>query len=353
MINKQKTFRKIAKYNAHKRSSTREIRLKLLPVDGTHSVTIIFNKIFVGLTHFGFFKRMDDERYLKLLYRGVTGRPLHLNPPVRYSEKVQWLKLHDKNPMYPVLCDKVAVREFVRERAGAEPLVTLYGVWDDSKQIDFSALPERFVLKCAHDSGSAIICKDKASFDIQAAKQALKKRLKKDYSISGREWPYHDVPRRVIAEEFIGRKDGSLPDDYKFYCVRGKILWVCVCTNRREKSADYYMYDYQFRPFWTNVLNVDGTSRFSPSQPPHFLEMIELSERLSDGLQHVRVDLYDTPDGVRFGEMTLFDQSGFIPEYSDKFDRMLGGLLDLEIEQPVSELAKIDILDELRRAYKN
>lgn len=327
--------------------------MKLIPTNETRSVFSIGNPFFPWLTRHGFFKKMEDERYLRLLYRGITGRPLHLDPPELYSEKIQWFKLHDKNPIYPVLCDKLAVRNFVRERVGEEYLITLYGDWDVTDQIDLSALPNQFVLKCTHDSGSVIICKDKAAFNFAAAKRALKKRLSKDYSVSGREWPYGAVPRRVIAEAFIGLEDGTRPDDYKFYCIGGRMFWVCICTNRRGKSADYYLCDRAFRPFWTSMERIDRPDEFAPPVPPRFAEMIELSERLAEGFLNVRVDLYNTPDGIRFGEMTLYDQSGFIPEYWEAFDRMLGELVDLTWEPVKSPQQKEEILNELRNAFIN
>jgi hypothetical protein len=325
--------------------------LKLLSTGGLRSVLKNRYQIFAGLTHFGFFSGMEDERYLKLLYQGLIGRPLHLDPPERFSEKVQWLKLHDKNPVYPVLCDKLAVRDFVSERIGRAYLTEMFGVWDDPDDIDFAALPDRFVLKCTHDSGSTILCTDPAAFDEAKARRQLRKHLRRDYSAGGREWPYHDVPRRVMAEEFLGDASGTRPDDYKFYCVRGRMLWVCVCTNRREDTADYYLCDRAFHPFWTNMTKIDQPETFAPEPPPRFQEMIELAERLASSLLHTRVDFYDTVGGIRFGEMTLYDQSGFIPEYEEWFDRLLGRLLDLHGELQGSERAQAEILNDLRNAF--
>ncbi len=307
--------------------------------DGTRFFAFLKNpyRLFVMLTHHGFFKRMDDERYLRLLYRGVIGRELCLDPPLTYNEKIQWLKLHDKNPLYPQLCDKIAVREFVRKRAGERYFVPILGVWDDPRDIDFSSLPQQFVLKCTHDSGGVIICTDKSALDVESARRTLKKRLSRDYSRLGREWPYQMVPRRVLAEAFIGNEDGALPDDYKFYCVRGRVLWSCLCTNRHKSGADYIVYDAEEQPIWTNIRSA-RLEQLALLRSPHYAQMLELAARLSEGLTHVRVDLYDTPDGVRFGEITLYDQSGFIDAYCDEFDRKLGGLLDLS-----GELASVEL----------
>jgi hypothetical protein len=305
--------------------------MKLIPADGIRTVLTNGYKIFLGLTHLGFFRKMKDERYLRLLYRGVLARPLHLDPPVLYSEKLQWLKLHDKNPMYPTLCDKFAVRGFVRERVGEECLVDLYGVWDDPDEIDFTALPEQFVLKCTHDSGSAIICMDKSTFDVANAKASLRKRLEKDYSIPGREWPYHDVPRRVMAERYLTDANGTQAMDYKFFCFDGKACLILVCTNQSDHHSGNYTYkmDFSLFPIYSSVTPQADDPHLE--KPAHFERMVEIAQALSAGFVHMRVDLYDTPDGVKFGEMTLHSSSGLSQTMTLDGDRFLGGLLRLEI----------------------
>lgn len=304
--------------------------MKLIPATGIQSVLTNGYKIFLGLTHHGFFKKMEDERYLKLLYRGVLGRRLHLDPPVLYSEKIQWLKLHDKNPMYPMLCDKLAVRAFVREQVGEAYLIDLFGAWDDPEQIDFSVLPDQFVLKCTHDSGSAIICKDKKTFDFDAAKIALKKRIANDYSIPGREWPYRDVPRRVLAERYLINADGSQAMDFKFFCFDGKAHLVLVCTNHVDRHSGNYTYlpDFTLFPIYQSRKPEPADPHLE--KPERFEKMIEVAERLSAGLVHARVDLYDTPAGIKFGEMTLHSSSGLSQPMTERGDRFLGELLHLE-----------------------
>ena len=304
--------------------------MKLLPAGGIRSVLINPYKIFAGLTHHGIFARMDDERYLSLLYHGVLGRPLHLDPPRDYSEKLQWLKLHDKNPIYPLLCDKIAVRDYVSRRIGAQYLIPLLGVWNDPDEINASALPNRFVLKCTHDSGSAILCPDKSRFDWKAAKRTLKRRLKKDYAVAGREWPYHDVPRRILAEAYLGADDGTPPMDYKFFCFDGKVAVVLVYIHHPDRDGS----SYTFLPDFTPVSIYDNLGEEQEDQPierpEHYDEMIALAEKLSAGLVHVRVDLYDTPDGVKFGELTLHSSSGLSITMRPDGDRYLGDQLNID-----------------------
>jgi len=274
---------------------------------------------------------MPDDKYLKLLFRGILGRSLNLDSPTSYSEKVQWLKLHDKNPIFPKLCDKYSVRDYVRERTGSDYLIPLLGVWDDPEKIDFAALPEQFVLKCTHDSGSVIICTDKSTFDSSDARRKLRKWLRRDYSYLGREWPYHYVPHRVMVEEFIGDAGDARPDDYKFYCWQGKVFSVLLCKNRREAGVDYLFYDTDYVPCYRSGKGIaQEQDEFPLVRPPHFKEMIELSEQLSYGLNHVRIDLYDTPHGVRFGEITLYPNSGFNTGYTEEINDYFGAFIRLE-----------------------
>jgi len=288
-------------------------------------------RLFVKLSHLGFFRSMPDEKYLKLLFRGVLGRSPNFDSPVSYSEKVQWLKLRDKNPIYPKLCDKVTVRDYARDRIGGDYLIPLLGVWDSFDQIDFDRLPEQFVLKCTHDSGSVIICPDKSKLDIADTRRKLKKWLKRDYSYLGREWPYHTVPHRLIAEAFIGEETGTRPDDYKFYCWQGKIFSILLCVNRRQGGANYLFYEPDFTPRYMSLGGtLKGLEEFPRIKPPHFEEMKMLAEQLAKGLNHVRVDLYDTPEGVRFGEMTLYPNSGFNVGYTDAFNDYFGSFIHLE-----------------------
>lgn len=293
---------------------------------------VYFNpyRLFAIITRFGCFAHMEDERYLKLLYRGVVGRPLHLDPPVLFSEKLQWLKLHDKNPIYPVLCDKLAVREYVRGRVGEERLIQLLGVWESAEQIDFAALPERFVLKCAHDSGSAIVCRDRSKFDEQAARSTLKHNLRRDYSIAGREWPYRDVPRRILAERFLTGAEGTQAAEYKFFCFDGKVRLLLICTNHENRYAGNYTYtpDFSLFPVYKSILNEPEDPHIF--RPQRYDEMVEIAERLSAGFVHMRVDLYDTAEGIKVGELTLHSSSGLSQTMILQGDRYLGECMNLD-----------------------
>lgn len=302
------------------------------PGDGEKFVEFVKNprKVFSVLAKHGWFSHMNDETYLEKLYRARLGKKLNLNPPVTINEKIQWLKLHDRDPKHVQLVDKAAVRDFVAETVGGEYLVPLLGKWENPDDIDFEKLPERFVLKCTHNSGGVILCADKRCFDIASAKKKLRKLLKQDYYRLYREWLYKDVPRRVLAEEYIGAADGTPPDDYKFFCFDGIVRAICVCTNRSGKHADYYFFTPDFEPLPVNEATANMPKDAKVNKPERLDEMIALSEKLSAGMKHVRVDLYDTADGVRFGELTFFDQSGFADDYVGDGDRIMGEFITLE-----------------------
>ena len=285
-------------------------------------------KIIQRLSTTGKLDWMPDKLYLKLLYRGCLGKKLRLNPPVTMNEKLQWMKLYDRNPLYPKLVDKAAVRDYVAERGYGDALIPLLGVWDSPEDIDFSALPERFVLKCSHDSGGVRICRDKAAFDTASARAWLTERLKKNYFSAGREWPYKCVKPRVLAEAYLGNGDAP-PDDMKFFCFDGQVKAILVCTNRRAKGADYYFFHRDFTPFPINEQTKNAPADFRYEKPACLDEMLALAEGLSKGLRQVRVDLYAVEGKVYFGEMTLFDQSGFAGDYVDDGDRIMGDFFSI------------------------
>ena len=300
--------------------------------DGERFFTFLKNPriLFIWLAERGFFRKMDDETYLKRFYRARFGKELHLNPPVTMNEKIQWLKLHDRDEAHVRLVDKVSVRDYVADKVGAAVLVEQLGVWNRAEEIDFDLLPERFVLKCTHNSGGVIVCPDKSKLDRAGAVKKLAAQLKKNYYDNGREWLYKNVTPRVVAEAFIGSADGTLPDDYKFFCFDGVARAICVCTNRSGKHADYFFFNRDFQRLPVNEATANLPEDFVFPKPARYEEMLRVAEALSNGIKHVRVDLYDTEQGVRFGELTFFDQSGFADDYVGDGDRIMGEFLKLE-----------------------
>ena len=266
-------------------------------------------------------KYLPDRLFLKAKYRVVFDRPLSVTGPEHFTEKIQWQKLRDRNPLYHTLVDKAAVKPYVAERVGAEHVIPTLGVWERPEQIDWDALPAQFVLKCTHDSGSTLICTDKASFDRAAACAKLGAALAADYWRRDREWAYKGVQPRIIAEEYLG---AGLAD-YKIFCFGGKPEFLFVATDRDNpfEETKFDFFDTQWRHL--DIRNGHPNAAVPPAKPAHLDEMLRLSEALAGDFPQVRLDFYETPDGrVLFGEYTFYHWSGFVPFNPDEADVRLG-----------------------------
>lgn len=277
----------------------------------------------------GVYKKMDDKIFLERAFRYNLGYELDLDNPKTFNEKLQWLKLHDRRPEYTIMVDKYKVRDYIAEKLGEEYLIPLLGVWDDPDEIDFNALPNQFVLKCNHNSGLGMcICKDKSKLDIKKVKEELRKGLAQDYYLTGREWPYKDVPRKIICEKYMVDESGYELKDYKFYCFNGKVKLVMINSDRMSNErtkADYFDENFSHLDFTWGYEN----AKVMPQKPKNFENMKELAEKLANGIPQVRVDFYQTPAGIFFGEMTFFDGSGFEKFNPQEWDLKIGNMLNL------------------------
>jgi hypothetical protein len=271
---------------------------------------------------------MPDSCFLRISYRGNTGEKLNLKNPQTFNEKLQWLKLYDRNPLYTKLADKYEVREFVSKSIGDEYLVPLLGVYNSVDEIDFNILPERFVLKCTHDQGSVIICRDKEQFDIQKAKRFLNKRLAKNPFWATREWPYKNITPRIICERYLEQGDKKTLDDFKVLCFNGEAKLIEYHINRFNDNHTQDFYDLS----WNKTkISQKGSPLSTVNTPkPILLEkMLRLSEILANKIPHVRVDWYIAGGILFFGEMTFFDASGFCPFDNPADDLLLGTWIDI------------------------
>lgn len=277
----------------------------------------------------GILSDTDDEKFLVKLFDASIGYELNLDNPTTFNEKLQWLKLYNRKPEYTIMVDKYKVRDYIAEKIGDEYLIPLIGVWDNPDDIDFESLPNQFVLKCNHNSGLGMcICKDKSKLDIKKVKRNLRKGLKQDYYLLGREWPYKDVHRKIIAEKYMTDETGTNLRDYKFYCFDGKAKVVGIYQDRntdKETTGDFFDMDFKWLDFTFNMPN----AKEKPSKPNHFEKMIEIAEILSEGIPHVRVDLYLSNDNIYFGELTFFDGSGFDKIEPIEWDVKLGSWINL------------------------
>lgn len=280
----------------------------------------------------GYFNYLSDRRYIKLVYWLRMNKTLHLDTPQTFNEKLQWLKLHDRKPEYTMMVDKYAVRNYIAEKLGNEYLIPLLGVWDDPDDINFDELPNQFVLKCNHNSGLGMcICKDKTKLDIKQVKNKLKKGIKQNYYLIGREWPYKNVPRKIIAEKYMtDSSEVETLTDYKFFCFNGKVDSVMLCLERNTGNTKFYFFDRNWNLRRYNILGKNAPENFTISKPGNIDKMFEIAERLSEGLPFARIDLYNSNGKIYFGEITFFPDSGFDANLLPETDKYFGDLIHLE-----------------------
>lgn len=269
----------------------------------------------------------SDELYLKMVYWLSMGKKLNLKDPKTFNEKLQWLKLYNRKPEYTIMVDKVKAKEYVAKIIGKEHIIPTLGVWDDPDEIDFDALPNQFVLKCNHNSGMGMcICRNKSKLDIAKVKRELRKGLRQDYYMTNREWPYKNVPRKIMAEKFM--QDGNKPDltDYKFFCFNGepKMMYVSH-DNAEHATTDFFDMDYNRLP----IRMKDPNSEVLPEQPKEFEEMKQYARQLSKNMPFLRVDFYVICHVVYFGELTFFHNSGLTPIRPTEWEYKIGKWLKL------------------------
>ena len=274
---------------------------------------------------------LPDEAYLKLLFRLRMGYKLDLQSPKTYSEKLMWLKLHDRNPDYTKLVDKYAVKEVVEQKIGKQYVIPTLGVWDRPEDIEWDKLPDCFVLKTTHGGGNTgvVICKDKTSFDKDKAIAKLNKSLKQDIYKTLREWPYKNVHRRIIAEQFVEGEDNDLPD-YKFFCFDGEVKALFIGTERGTGNVKFDFYDADFNHL--DLVQTHPMSGKSITKPVCFEEMKEVARQLSKSIPHVRIDLYEVKGHIFFGEYTFYHHGGCVPFHPQSWDYEFGKWIKLPIE---------------------
>ena len=274
----------------------------------------------------GVFRWIPDALWLRIVFRIKTGYKLNLKNPKTFNEKLQWLKLHERNPLYTKLVDKYAVRKYVEETIGKDYLVPLLGVWDDFDEIDFEKLPDKFVLKCTHDSGGLVVCRDKKKMDIDSVRKKICRCMKFNYFWAFREWPYKNVRPKIVAETYLEDEKDSL-NDYKFFCFNGiaKVWFLITGRGSGDTRCDYYDFEGNLLPFTQGYPN----SNVARKMPQEVLQMKLLAEKMTKGMPHCRVDFYLVHGRIYFGEMTFFDSSGFDPFEPKEWDEIFGREIDL------------------------
>lgn len=267
-----------------------------------------------------------DKLYVRLLYWIHVGGGINYSKPATFNQKMNWSKIYDRNPLYTELADKYKVKQYVKDRLGEKAVVPCYGVWKCFDNIDFANLPARFVLKCTHDSSGAIICRDKGTFDYDGAKKRVNRSLATNYYWTLREWPYKNIPHRIIADEFLDDGSGHELQDYKFWCFNGEPR-VMYITNKGKHVYENF-YDMDFRPLDIN----HGFERRQPEylRPAGFELMKEYAAKLSEGMPFVRIDFFEVNGHVYFGEFTFYDWAGLKPFKTLEWDKEIGRWIKLK-----------------------
>ena len=264
-----------------------------------------------------------DKAFQKWDYKIHSGKKLSFRNPQTYNEKLQWLKYYYHNPLQTQLVDKYEVREYIKERFGEENLTKCYGVFDKWEDIDFSKLPNQFVVKCTHDSGSVYVCKNKNDFEYDKCKKIITSGLNRNQFYLSREWPYKNVKPRIMIEEFL--HDDKTDDliDYKLMCFSGKVRRLYTVSRRETESGpyeDYYDISWNHLPIKHHYNYSDNP----PTKPSNFDKMVFCAEVLSKDFPYVRVDFFDVNNKMYFGEMTFYPSGGRIPFSPEEVDKEMG-----------------------------
>lgn len=288
------------------------------------------------LMHLNFL--FPDKLYLSLLFRFKMGYWINWKNPKTFSEKLQWLKLYNRKPEYTTMVDKYAVKEYVAKIIGKEYIIPTLGTWEKPEDIDWENLPQKFVLKTTHGGGSSgvVVCKDKATFDKIDAIAKLNKSLNECIYKSLREWPYKDVQKRIIAEQFLSdesiyNKNGIT--DYKFFCFNGYVDNVMVCIDRELKDTKFYFFDKDWTILPLNKRGLEVKPDFKLPKPKEINKMFEIAKELSKSIPFLRVDLYFIDNKIYFGETTFFPDSGFDSNLLQETEIKFSNLINLNINE--------------------
>jgi len=285
------------------------------------------SKFFLKLDEKGIL-RLPAKKYIELQFCNMMGYKLDLKNPKTFNEKLQWLKLYDRKKIYTKMVDKYDAKEYISNIIGEGYVIPTIGIYDSFDEIDFTQLPKQFVIKCTHDSGGYVICKDKSKLNIEEAMEKINSSLKNNYYWLWREWPYKNIKPRIIIEEYMEDKKSDELIDYKIMCFNGKAKMLFTCTERFSKSGvkvTFFDLDFNKLPFTRHY----PSSKVKIEKPVNFEKMIEFAEKLSKNTTFLRVDFYEINKKLYIGELTFYPGAG-IEEFEPKeWDYKLGEMIKL------------------------
>lgn len=270
---------------------------------------------------------LPDKIYLQIYYFMRFKKFINFNNPKTYNEKLNWLKLNDRNPDYTKMVDKCEVKKYVKPIIGEEHIIPTLGIWNNFDDIDFDKLPNQFVLKCTHDSEGIVIVKDKLKLNKKEAKKKIENSMKYNFYYIGREFPYKNIKPRIIAEEYMEDYTYHELRDYKFFCFNGEPKAMFIATDRDKGKTKFDYYDMEFNHL--DIVQHYPNSNKKLEKPYNFDKMIDFSRKLSKGLKHVRIDFYEVNSKLYFGEITFYHFSGLQPFNDIKWDYYFGKLINI------------------------
>ena len=282
--------------------------------------------IIIYLMNKNFFFFLPDKVYLKWKFRLIMGYKLNLRNPQTFNEKLQWLKLYDRKPIYTTMVDKYEAKEYVKNIIGEEHIIKTLGIYNSYEEIDFDLLPNKFVIKPTHTSGDVYLCDNKSKINHKELKRKIKKWLKRDYYMVHREWPYKNIKPRIIIEKYLCNEKNKELIDYKISMFNEKHAYTLVCSDRKT--------DLKFTFFDNKDNFIELTQENCPNDknvklPINYKKMLELAQKISKGTIESRIDFYDINGKIYFGEITFFDSAGFGEFNPEEYDLKFGQMLKL------------------------
>lgn len=279
--------------------------------------------------------KISDKQFLKWNYEIKMNKRLDLENPQTFNEKLQWLKLYDRAPEYTKMVDKYEAKQYVANIIGQEYIIPTLGIYDRFEDINFENLPNQFVLKCTHDSGGLVICNDKTKVKIDEVKNKINDSLKKNYYYSGREWPYKNVKPRIIIEKYMVDESGKELKDYKIFNFNGIPKFIQVDFNRfKGHQRKIYSIDWKELDF-NLVYSINKETKIN--KPDNLKKVLELAKKISKNHPFLRTDFYIINDKIYFGEITFFPEAGFGKFVPEKWDKILGNMLELPKEKKIEK----------------
>lgn len=276
----------------------------------------------------GWLNALSDQAYLSIMYRAKLGKKLNLKTPKTFNEKMQWMKLYHRDPIYSSMVDKYEVKQIVATKIGAEHIVPVVGgPWQSVDEIDFDSLPDQFVVKTTHDCGGVRICKDKKSFDRNSAAAFLNRHMQRNYYLTCREWPYKNIVPRLFAEAYISDQTNPVLPVYKIFCFEGQPRVVQAIRNDKQKDETIDYFDTQWNKL--DLRQNFPNSPVLPDRPENLDTMLDIARKLSQGHAFIRIDLYEANGCVYFSEYTFYSDAGFAEFHPDHWDETLGSWINL------------------------